>query len=68
MRGEAARRAASKMHPVGEMKTQHNTTGVEDRDQWRERIMRALQELRGQESLSDGQMRTEERGDETAAQ
>jgi len=50
------------------MKTQHTTTGVEDRDQWRERIMRALQELQGQESLSDGQMRTDERDDESGAE
>ena len=54
------------MHLVRPMKTQH-ATGVEDRDQWRERIMRALQELRCQESLSDRYMQSEELREETTA-
>ena len=51
------------------MKSNTNT-GVNDREKWREKIMRALQELRGQESLSlsDGQMRNDERRDETSAE
>lgn len=36
----------------------HNT-GVDDRDQWRERIMRALKELRGDDSRTVGRLREE---------
>jgi hypothetical protein len=55
------------MHHICAMKTQHSSSGVEDRDKWRERIMRALQELQGQESLGDRQMQSEERHDETTS-
>ncbi len=36
-------------------------TGVDDREQWRARIARALQELRNDDSANDGRLR---RGDE----
>ncbi|HSO40971.1 MAG TPA: hypothetical protein VLT33_50940 [Labilithrix sp.] len=34
-------------------------TGVDERDQWRERIMRALADLRGDDSPTVGRMRDE---------
>jgi hypothetical protein len=46
------------------MKTQN--TGVEDRDQWRERIMRALKDLRGDESSTVGRMREDRAADNAA--
>ena len=55
---ERARRAAV-------MNSQN--TGVEERDQWRERIMSALKDLRGDESSTVGRMRSETRGDDRAA-
>lgn len=41
------------------MKMQMNT-GAEDRDQWREKIMRALKDLRGDDSATVGRMRRDE--------
>jgi hypothetical protein len=35
----------------------HTNTGVEDRDQWRARILRALVELRNEESVTVSHMR-----------
>ena len=35
-------------------------TGVEDRDQWREKIMRALIDLRGDDSATVGPMRRDD--------
>ena len=34
-------------------------TGIEDRDQWREKIMRALKDLRGDDSCTVGRLREE---------
>ena len=49
------------MHPGDDsMKTQD--TGLEERDQWRERILSALKDLRGDESPTVGRMRGETRG------
>lgn len=45
----------------------HTNTGVEDREQWRARIMRALTELRSEDSVIDSRMRREEHRDDTAA-
>ena len=45
----------------------HNT-GVEDRDQWRERIIRALKDLRGDESATVGRMRRDQAGDDAAVE
>ncbi len=39
------------------MKTQN--TGVDERDQWRERILSALKDLRGDESSTVGRMLSE---------
>ncbi len=41
------------------MKTENS--GVEERDQWRERILAALKDLRGDESSTVGRMRSEPR-------
>ena len=38
-------------------------TGAEERDQWRERIMSALKDLRGDESSTVGRMRSETRNE-----
>jgi hypothetical protein len=35
----------------------HTNTGVEDREQWRARIQRALQELQGEDGVSAGRLR-----------
>lgn len=43
------------------MNVQHNT-GVDVRQEWRERIMRALKDLRGDESATVGRMRRDENG------
>ena len=46
----------------------HANTGVEEKEQWRERIMRALQELRsGDERISDGMRRCRDDGGDDAA-
>ena len=46
------------------MKT-HVNTGVEERDQWRARITRALSELRGDDKRTpDGHMRRDPTSDE----
>ncbi len=42
-------------------------TGAEERDQWRERIMSALKDLRGDESATVGRMRSDTRNDDRAA-
>jgi len=42
-------------------------TGVDDRDQWREKIMRALEDLRGDESATVGRMRRDENLDDAAS-
>lgn len=49
------------------MKSQN--PGVEERDVWRERIMRALKDLRGDESPTPtiGRMRSEDSGDDRTA-
>ena len=39
-------------------------TGVEERDQWRERIMSALKDLRGDNSSTVGRMRSDNRSEE----
>ena len=47
----------------------HGTTGVDERDNWRKRIARALQELRGaDESLRAGHARESENGEDSAAE
>ena len=43
-----------------------SNTGVEDRDQWHERILRALKDLRGDDSVTVGRMRREEGVEEAA--
>jgi hypothetical protein len=43
----------------------HNN-GVEERDQWRERIIRALKDLRGDDSATVGRMRRDQACDDTA--
>jgi hypothetical protein len=48
------------------MTTQINT-GVEDRDQWREKIMRALKDLRGDDSATVAHMRRDKDPDDSAA-
>ncbi len=35
----------------------HTNTGVDDREQWRARIQRALQELQGEDGISAGRLR-----------
>jgi len=47
------------------MKSQN--PGVEERDVWRERIMRALKDLRGDESSTVGRMRSEGSSEDRAA-
>lgn len=42
-------------------------TGVEDCDRWRERIMSALKDLRGDDSATVGRMRRDENQDDAAA-
>jgi hypothetical protein len=42
-------------------------TGGDERDQWRERIMSALKELRGDESSTVGRMRSDSRNEDRAA-
>lgn len=49
----------------GAMKMQN--TGVQDRDEWRERIMRALKDLRGDDSATVGRMRRDDASDDAAA-
>lgn len=46
---------------------QHTNTGVEDREQWRARIMRALAELRSEDSVLDSRMRGDESPDDSTA-
>jgi len=41
-------------------------TGVEERDEWRERIMSALKDLRGDNSSTVGRMRGDSRNDDRA--
>jgi hypothetical protein len=41
----------------------HNT-GVDDRQEWRERIMRALKDLRGDDSATVGRMRRDQNGED----
>jgi hypothetical protein len=41
-------------------------TGVDDREQWRARITRALQELQN-EDVSDGRLRRDDNRDDAAA-
>jgi len=49
------------------MKSQINT-GVEEKEQWRERITRALQELRrGDEAVMNGRMRNDQSREDTSA-
>ncbi len=43
-------------------------TSVDDRDRWRERIMRALKDLRGDESAVVGRMRRDEICEEAAVE
>jgi len=38
----------------------HANTGVDEREQWRARIMRALAELRGEDAMMDGRMRRDD--------
>jgi hypothetical protein len=45
----------------------HTNTGVEDREQWRARIMRALTELRGEDALMDSRFRRDEHRDDASA-
>lgn len=47
------------------MKTQN--TGVEERDLWRERILHALKDLRGDESPTVGRMRADTRAEDDRA-
>ena len=46
----------------------HTNTGVEDREQWRAKIMRALQELQGEDSMRDGRLRRDENRDDAASE
>lgn len=48
------------------MKMQHNT-GIEEREQWRARIMRALEELQDEDGVSAGRLRRDQRHDDAAA-
>lgn len=48
------------------MKMQHNT-GLEEREQWRARIMRALEELQGEDGVSAGRLRHDARQHDAAA-
>lgn len=45
----------------------HTNTGLDDREQWRARILRALDELRGEDSVIDARMRRDERRDDAGA-
>jgi hypothetical protein len=46
----------------------HTNTGVDDREQWRARIQRALQELQGEDGVSAGRLRRDARTEDTAAE
>lgn len=46
----------------------HTNTGVDDREQWRAKIMRALQELQGEEPMRDGRLIRGENRDDTASE
>ena len=46
----------------------HTNTGVDDREQWRARIQRALQELQGEDGVSAGRLRRDANPEETAAE
>jgi hypothetical protein len=43
-------------------------TGRDDGDQWRERIIRALKDLRGDDSATIGRMRHDEASDDDAVE
>jgi hypothetical protein len=45
----------------------HTNTGVDDREQWRARIMRALQELQGEDGVSAGRLRRDQDHEENGA-
>jgi hypothetical protein len=45
----------------------HTNTGVDDREQWRARIMRALQELQGEDGVSAGRLRRDHDREENGA-
>lgn len=46
----------------------HTNTGVDDREQWRARIKRALQELQGEDGVSVGRLRRDATTDDAAAE
>jgi hypothetical protein len=46
----------------------HTTTGVDDREQWRARIQRALQELQGEDGVSAGRLRRDATTDDAATE
>lgn len=46
----------------------HTNTGVDDREQWRARIQRALQELQGEDGVSAGRLRRDATTEDTAAE
>lgn len=48
------------------MKTSNNT-GVDDKEQWRNRILRALSELRQEDVAKDGRLRRDDARDEGAS-
>jgi hypothetical protein len=45
----------------------HTNTGVDDREQWRARIQRALQELQGDDGVSAGRLRRDATTEDAAA-
>jgi hypothetical protein len=47
--------------------TPQTNTGVEDRDQWRARITRALQELQREDGVSAGRLRRDANREHQAA-
>jgi hypothetical protein len=46
----------------------HTNTGVDDREQWRARIQRALQELQGEDGVSAGRLRRDATTDDAATE
>ncbi len=61
-----SRHRICKSQPPMKLHTNANT-GVDDREQWRARITRALQELRNDDSASDGRLRRDEDREDGAA-
>jgi hypothetical protein len=46
----------------------HTNTGDDDREEWRARIQRALQELQGEDGVSAGRLRRDANQEDAAAE